>query len=1084
LNTERIDELERLQRDLGRFQHVLEMISVNVWCGDALGENARVILGVDNLFGHSEVAVEQRLSAIHVDDLQRLLQVMAQSKESHSPFEVVVKVKDGKGGWVSLLITGRPVFDSAGVVLEWVGATTDITRQENAEARLRSQNDALQSSQNRLNLALTAAGMGVWEHDISSGQVTWSPEIPSILGVAGEQIDLEDFRALICPEDVSRNRPLIEQAIASGESFQTEFRLMLPDGSQRWLIDVGRASYDADGNPVRVLGTVQDVTRQKKSAEYLCCQNAVLRRIAAGDPIGDVLVAIVELCEGQLPNVLGALSIVDSNQRLQLAAGPRLPAALAASLSELPLRPIAEDSSESERLGLPTITSDLHTETAWAKHQALLRDLSLRSCWSFPILSSVQLKSPKPYRARASFRAPKTLGLLTLFRTQPGEPSAEDLEKIEQVLQLAAIALERQRSEAALLESERRFRELADLVPQLVWTTDAKGEFTYANQMLRSTLGKSVAADWPAVVHPDDRQRTTELFAESFRTGMPYAAEHRLRVQPSGEYRWFLARAVASRDDSGQVNGWYGVAADVDTLKNTESALREERDRLSAIASASPSILFSFACETDGRCYFPYIAPTMQSVFGVDPAILQQHAEPFLSRILPEDLAAGTRLMRTCQESLAPVHFGFRFRHPTKGTLWAEWEAAPTHSANGSLLWHGVLTDITQRKRLELRLAHTEKMEAIGRLAGGIAHDFNNLLTVILSSSHLLRMQVADRPDLLPNIEALLQAGERGSEMTRQLLTASRQQPASPQVVSLDATIRNSELLFRRLLGRDIRLVTSLEPQLNAVCIDPSQLEQVFINLLVNARDAMPAGGEVRITSRNRNVCPRTHPESIVGTPVSQDFVEIEVADSGHGMPHDVQDRIFDPFYTTKPSGKGTGLGLTVVHGIVTQNGGAIEVESRIGTGTTVRFLLPATRAPALQSPQAADCPLAEGRETILVVDDEPAISGICSRTLSSLGYHVLVAHSAHDAIRVFEEFAGQIDAVLTDVSMPEQTGVELAETLLGKYPQLKVGFMSGHIASRVGVPPALYEGPHFLAKPFTPRELSINIRRLIDGDN
>ena len=394
-----------------------------------------------------------------------------------------------------------------------------------------------------------------------------------------------------------------------------------------------------------------------------------------------------------------------------------------------------------------------------------------------------------------------------------------------------------------------------------------------------------------------------------------------------------------------------------------------------------------------------------------------------------------------------------------------------------------ILRDITERQRLEAQFQQAQKMESVGRLAGGIAHDFNNLLTLILGYGNLVLQALADRPAVSRQVEAILQAGESAARLTRQLLAFSRHQVLVPTVVDVNALIRQLEQMLRRLIGEDIELVTDLEPRLARIRADAGQIEQVLMNLVVNARDAMPGGGRVILSTRNHTAVASA---GAAGAALTADDADAEaaathavlkVADTGCGIDSAVMAHLFVPFFTTKAEGKGTGLGLATVYGIVHQSGGHLEVESTPGEGASFTVFLPRTHEP-VAPPSAAAAAAGRGHETILVVEDETSIRSLAREILEGQGYAVLVAASAGEALRRAAEHAGPIHLLLTDVIMPGESGVELARDLLGRRPGLRVVYMSGYADRAV---PADVPGAAFVQKPFDPALLARRVRATLD---
>ena len=387
--------------------------------------------------------------------------------------------------------------------------------------------------------------------------------------------------------------------------------------------------------------------------------------------------------------------------------------------------------------------------------------------------------------------------------------------------------------------------------------------------------------------------------------------------------------------------------------------------------------------------------------------------------------------------------------------------------------------DITEQRRFEAQFLQAQKMEAIGRLAGGVAHDFNNLLTVILSySSLLIEDWPADHPDR-DDVDQIRKAAEGASGLTRQLLAFSRQQVLDPRITDLNAVIANIEKLLTRLLGEDIRVVTRLAEDIGTVKVDSGQLEQVIVNLAVNARDAMPGGGILTIETANMEM-----DESYVsGHPIAApgSYVMLAVSDTGTGMDEATQARIFEPFFTTKGPGKGTGLGLATVHGIVRQSSGFIWVYSEIGRGTSFKIYLPRMDARMEATPTAA-VPAAKAGATVLVVEDMDSVRRVTCRMLARQGYHVLEAASGAAALRLAQSHDGPIDLLLTDVVMPELDGRRLADQLAALRPGVKVLYMSGYTDHAIVNNGILNEGIAYLQKPLTPAALHQKVSEVLQS--
>jgi two-component system cell cycle sensor histidine kinase/response regulator CckA len=395
-----------------------------------------------------------------------------------------------------------------------------------------------------------------------------------------------------------------------------------------------------------------------------------------------------------------------------------------------------------------------------------------------------------------------------------------------------------------------------------------------------------------------------------------------------------------------------------------------------------------------------------------------------------------------------------------------------------------IISDSTDRKRLEAQYRQAQKMEAVGQLAGGVAHDFNNLLTVIISYSQMLLADIAEDAGARADVMEIKRAAERAALLTKQLLAFSRQQVLRPQTLDLNLVIGELEQMLRRLLREDISIVLTLDPELGAVAADPGQIEQIVMNLVVNARDAMPSGGRLSIETSNVSFDSPYQVRASEAQLEAGAYVVIAVSDNGSGMSAQVQARIFEPFFTTKRMNEGTGLGLSTVYGIVKQSGGYITVYSEIGQGTTFKIYLPRvdSAADSAAADESATMHTTSGGETVLIVEDDDALRTVACRALQQCGYDVLVASNGAGALEQCSRHEGGLHLVVTDMVMPEMSGIELAESIALTYPEIKVLLMSGYTrdeAARRGIASERYA---FLEKPFTPSKLAARVRELLDG--
>ncbi len=587
-------------------------------------------------------------------------------------------------------------------------------------------------------------------------------------------------------------------------------------------------------------------------------------------------------------------------------------------------------------------------------------------------------------------------------------------------------------------------------------------------------------------IHPDDIEAVNQSNRNVLEAYKPTPTEYRI-VLPDGTQRTVWAEGQLMNDRDGRPAYLVGYVQDITKRKEAEAIIDRLNRRMELILNSAGEGIYG--TDTNGRITF--INPAMAALLGWEPAdLIGQNAHHRFHHTRPNGRAypAAECIIHLAMLNGQTYHADDDiYWHKDGSPLAVEFTSNPIWEKGQIVGTVIVARDITERKqaaeeqaKLGEQLRQSQKMEGIGRLAGGIAHDFNNQLTIIQIYCDLMRNQMSDTDPLLPKLEQIYQASEHAVGLTTQLLAFSRKQLLQPVSLNLNNLIGNLKSMLPRMIGEDITLNTVLQPDLWLVKADPGQIEQVIMNLTVNARDAMPTGGILTMETSNQ-VFDGSIKDAHLDAPLGA-CVMMAITDTGHGMDGATKKQIFEPFFTTKQPGKGTGLGLSTVHGIIKQSGGAIFVYSELDKGTTFKIYLPAD-ASAINKPTQPPpiVPLSRGNETILLVEDEDGVRNLVHLTLDEMGYTVLEANEPNLAIDLVKKSHTPIDLLLTDVVMPHMSGRELAETLSPLYPQMKVLYMSGYLDDAVMRHGLLTAQVEFLSKPFTRSILVAKVREVLD---
>jgi len=631
--------------------------------------------------------------------------------------------------------------------------------------------------------------------------------------------------------------------------------------------------------------------------------------------------------------------------------------------------------------------------------------------------------------------------------------------------------------EANTAETVRRQALAMDFAADGISIIGESGEHIYVNAAFARMMGyerpeSMLGVHWQKVYDPRDVQLVRGQVRKSLEADGKWSGQISIRRRDGTAIPVEMAITTLAN----------GVTAcighDISARKEAEKARVDAENKYRTLVEQVAAISYIAEVGIDGQWH--YISPQVEAIMGYTQDEWLANSRNWTRHIPTEDHAV---IEAAEAASLRGERFQAEYRIVRKdgSVIWVSDTAVVVSGSDSHAVMEGIIVDITERKLLENQLQQSRRMEAVGRLAGGIAHDFNNLLTIIKGYGELALQRTGIQPELRADVQQIENAAERASTLIRQLLAFSRRQVLQPKVIDLNAIVLGLDKLLGRLMGEHIEMVTRCGVNVGHVKADPAQIEQVIMNLVVNARDAMPKGGRLTVETVNVELDSNYARDHVTVKPGS--YVMLAVSDSGIGMSPETVAHIFEPFYTTKESGQGTGLGLSTVYGIVKQSGGYIWVYSEPGKGTTFKVYLPRVTGQVEAMPEVVELTGAGGgSETILLVEDEEAVRELASRILSAKGYSVVAAKSVKEAEQFSEKHAGKIHLLLTDIIMPGTSGRELARRITGRHPQTRVLYMSGYTDNVLAQGGVLEAGLSFLQKPFTPGVLVQKVRDVLDS--
>ncbi len=919
----------------------------------------------------------------------------------------------------SLDLTCVPLLQEDETVQELMLWIRDVTESRRAERSIRENKD-------RLEMALEAAQLGDFEIDLNVQQAQRSLRHDQIFGYPEgiSEWSFPIFLEHVHPEDREAVRTGFIHSLKSQSDWILECRILWSDSSLHYIWGRGRIFLDDTGTPSRMLGVVGDITARYEADKQLREREALLNVATRVARLGGWTVRLPE---------------VDIHWSDAVCAIHDVPAGTRPGLEE-----------------------------ALNFYQGVSRERiydAFAQCIEHGTAFDIELELIS--------RSGKLVWIRSIGEAEYNGNG--DIVAVRGALQDIS---ERKRIESSLTQSEARFRQLADAMPLIVWTADPAGNVDYASRAMSDYSGLSPEVPamkrWLDSLHPDDTDQCLAVWMEAVHTESPYSNEFRLR-RHDGAYRWQLAKATPIRDEYDRITKWFGTVTDIHDGRLAQEQIQQLAKRQTIILESITDAFFTL--DHDWR--FTYINEEALRQFRRERSELI--GQVFWEAVPESKGTVSEREYRRAVRECRMIEFE-TYHAPLES--WYEARLYP--SEEGLSVYFRNITErkdaAAARKSLEEQLRQSQKLEAVGRLAGGVAHDFNNMLSVILGHTEMLLSDHAFPAGIEENLEAVRLAAQRSADLTAQLLAFARKQTISPKPLSLNDTVPSLLSMLRRLIGESIQLVWLPSEVSWMVNMDPSQIDQLLTNFIVNARDAIDGNGEIVIQTSNAKL----GESDAIGNAIVKagDYVVLTVQDTGRGMEPSVLNRIFEPFFTTKAQGEGTGLGLSTVYGIAQQNRGFIDAESTPGKGSRFSIYLP--RHNTRDHPELTiDTEKAThtGTETILLLEDEQAVLTLGAMLLKKLGYTVLSAHTPNDALTIVRNHPDEIHLLMTDVIMPEMSGGDVAKAVREIRPEIKILFVSGYTADIIADHGVLDKGVNFLSKPFSIAILSAKIRETLERD-
>jgi PAS domain S-box-containing protein len=825
-------------------------------------------------------------------------------------------------------------------------------------------------------------------------------------------------------------------------------------------------------------GPTADIDERKQAEALLAGEKRLLEMIAKGSPLAQTLVELSCFVEGIFRGSSVSVLLLDATgERLRHAAAPSLPESYTGQIDGSPPDQTIGPCGAAAQLAQQIIVPDFELEERWPGLRTLALDHGLRACWSTPILS---------------FEA-KLLGTFAIYAREPASPTRQQRYQLEQFTHLASIAIERDRAVNALRRSEERYALAMEASGEGHWDWIVASDEFYVSPLLLRICGLPPESTFASRAefrrrfpfHPDDRPKW-ETAVEAHFAGADARLETEIRIIRNGQTRWIHLTGLCLRGEDGAPVRWAGSMTDVTERKHDEEELRARQEMLDLAQKAARAVAFEWRIGAgDGQNRW---SPDLEAMYGLPAGTYDGTYETWKGLVHPDDWPTVRAAIKRAQQT-GDVAAEYRVVHKDGAMRWLQAKGRMLFDSQGSpTRMVGFMLDVTERRiaeeelrKMEVQLRQAQRLEAMGALAGGIAHDFNNLLGAILGYGEMALSAAPAGSRLRRDVESIVVAGERGRALVDRILAFSRSGVGERVAVDVQRIVRETLKLIAAKPPDGIRIERRLRAGRSAVLGDPTQIHQVLMNLVTNALHAIPSGGTLRVSLDPVSV--ESERAVTVGTVLAAEYVVLKVADSGTGIPAEILERIFDPFFTTKEVGVGNGLGLSLVHGIVTGLGGAIELATAPGKGTVFTVYLPrfgeAAEADAARLPASPGIARGGGQR-VLVIDDEAPLVDLVTEALAGLGYMPVGYTSSPAALVAFNADPRRFDAVVTDESMPGTSGSELIRKIRQIRPEIPALLVSGYLGAAVAQRARDAGADDVLKKPLSMQELAASLARVL----